>query len=157
MPKTSIEPGETLSQLADRIFNGDVLRFTEILDLNPDIDIFEELTEGARVEIPEVSEILNYAKPQLSAVSETVTGASKTVSAVVEKLPPQLQGYAKEAVELLAEINGVVGKAESILNNAEAQLNKYGDKPVKVVQWLLGYESNITDKSITNKNNRGQQ
>ena len=140
MTKTAIETGETLSQLADRIFNGDVLRFTEILDSNPNIDVFEELSEGLRVEIPEVSQILNYAKPQLSAVSETITGVSNTVNAVVEKLPPQLQGYAKEAVELLGEINGVVGKAESILNGAEEQINKYGDNPVKVVQWLLGYE-----------------
>lgn len=153
MPKTIIEPGETISQLADRIFNGDVLRFTEMLDLNPDVDIFDELIEGARVEIPDASQILNYAKPQLSAVSETITGASQTVSAVTEKLPPQLQGYAKEAINLLGEINGVVGKAESVLNGAEAQLNKYGDKPVKVVQWLLGYESGIKNNPIINQNN----
>lgn len=146
MTKISIEPGETISQLSDRIFNGDVLRFTELLDLNPNLDVFGELSEGITVEIPEVSQILNYAKPQLSAVSETITGISSTVSAVVEKLPPQLQGYAKEAVNLLGEINGVVGQAESILGKAEAEINKYGDKPVKVVQWLLGYEATTEKK-----------
>ncbi|BAZ39402.1 hypothetical protein NIES4101_53550 [Calothrix sp. NIES-4101] len=151
MPKISIDAGETISQLSDRIFNGDVLRFTELLDLNPNLDVFGELTQGIEIEIPDVAQILNYAKPQLSAVSETITGISSTVSAVVEKLPSQLQGYAKEAVELLGEINGVVGQAESLLGQAEAEINKYGDKPVKVVQWLLGYESPTTSSQSATK------
>lgn len=137
----TIQPGETISQLSDRVFNGDVLRFTELFDLNPDLDVFGELTEGIEIDIPDAAQILNFAKPQLSAVSETITGFSSTVSTIVEKLPAQLQGYAQEALDLLGEVNGVVGQAESLLGQAEAEINKYGDKPVKVVQWLLGYEA----------------
>ncbi len=138
MTAIKTEPGESISAIAHRIFNGDVSRFTEILDLNPDIDVFEELVEGVNIQLPDTSQILNYAKPVLSEISETIGGATSTISAIQEKIPPQLQGYTQEALKVLGEINGVVGEVESVLGKAGETVNKYGGKPVQLVRWLLG-------------------
>lgn len=132
------EPGESINAIAHRIFNGDVSRFTELLDLNPDIDVFAELVEGADIKLPDTSQILNYAKPVLSEISETIGGATSTISAIQEKIPAQLQGYTKEALKVLGEVNGVVGEVESVLGKVGETASKYGDKPVQLVRWLLG-------------------
>lgn len=139
MVKTVIvEPGESLAAIASRIFDGDVSRFTEILDLNPNLSVFEELTQGIQIDVPDPEQIFNYAKPKLSAIASTLTGVEETVSAIQSKLPGDLKGYASEALELLGEINGVVGEVESTLTSVEEQIGEYSGEPVKLVQWLLG-------------------
>jgi phage tail protein X len=132
------EPGESLSAIAHRIFNGDVTRFTELLDLNPSLSVFEDLTEGLNIEIPDTAQIFNYAKPVLSEISETIGGATGTISAIQDKIPPQLQGYTQEALKVLGEVNGVVGDTFAVFGKAEEVASKYGNKPVQLVRWLLG-------------------
>ncbi len=135
---TTTTPGDSIATLASDIFNGDVTRFTELLDLNPDIDVFGELTQGINLELPDTSQIFNYAKPVLGQVGETINGVTDTISAVQEKLPSQFKGYASEALKLLGEVNGVLGDVESTLNKTEEQLQSYDGEPVKLVRWLLG-------------------
>lgn len=137
MPRL-VEPGESIAAIASDIFNGDVVRFTELLDLNPDIDVFGELTQSLNIEIPDTSQIFNAAKPLLSQIGETITNATGTVEAIAGKLPTELQGYAKDAIKLLGEVNGVLGEVESTLTKAEEQVREYDGQPVKLVQWLLG-------------------
>lgn len=131
-------PGDSIASLAADIFNGDVTRFTELLDLNPGIDVFGELTQGINLELPDTSQVFNYAKPVLSQVGETISGVTGTISAIEEKLPSQLKGYATEALKLLGEVNGVLGDVESTLNKAEEKLQSYQGEPVQLVRWLLG-------------------
>lgn len=145
MASTKVEPGENLSLLASRVFNGDVLRFTELLDLNPDLDVFGELQQELNVEIPSTEQIFNYAKPALTSVGQAlqqVNGLTSQVSNAIEQfsgqLPPQLQGYAKEALEIVGEINGIAGKAQTVLDGAENKLREYEGQAVKLVPWLLG-------------------
>lgn len=145
MSTTKVEPGENLSLLASRIFNGDALRFTELLDLNPDLDVFDDLTQEVELNIPSTEQIFNYAKPALTSVGQAlaqVNGfteqATNAINQVAGQLPPQLQGYAKEALELVGEINGIVGKAQTVLGEAENQLREYEGQAVKLVPWLLG-------------------
>lgn len=140
MPNKTITatPGDSIATLASDIFNGDVTRFTELLDLNPNIDVFEEITHLISLELPDTSQIFNYAKPVLSQVGETINEVTGTISAVQEKQPQQLKGYASEALKLLGEVNGVLGDVESTLNKTEEQLQSYNGEPVKLVRWLLG-------------------
>jgi hypothetical protein len=135
---TTTIPGDSIATIASDIFNGDVTRFTELLDLNPDIDVFGELTQGIKIELPDTSQILNYAKPVLSGVGETIKNTTDTISAIQDKLPSQLQGYSKEALKLLGEVNGILGEVESTLDKASSQLQTYSGEPVKLVRWLLG-------------------
>lgn len=135
---TTTTSGDSIATLASDIFNGDVTRFTELLDLNPDVDVFGELTQGLKIELPDTYIILNYAKPVLSEVGETIKNTTNTISAIQEKLPSQLQGYSKEALKLLGEVNGVLGEVESTLDKANSQLQTYSGEPVKLVRWLLG-------------------
>ncbi|RCJ20128.1 hypothetical protein A6S26_05250 [Nostoc sp. ATCC 43529] len=130
--------GDSIATLASEIFNGDVTRFTELLDLNPDIDVFGELVEGIDLELPDTSQILNYAKPVLSQIGETLDTATNTLTTLQTQLPGNLQGYAKDALKLLGDVNGVLGDVETTLNKAEEQISSYDGKPVQLVKWLLG-------------------
>lgn len=145
MPTTKVEPGENLSLLASRVFNGDVLRFTEILDLNPDLDVFGELTQEIQLNIPSTEQIFNYAKPALTSVGQAlqqVNGfteqATNAINQISGQLPAGLQGYAKEAIALVGEINGIAGKAQTAIDGVEGQLREYEGQAVKLVPWLLG-------------------
>ena len=145
MAIAKVEPGEDLAQLTARLFGGDPLRFTEVLDLNPDLDVFGDLVQETTLEVPEPSQILRYAQPvfgsvaqalnQVSGIADQVTGA---INGVVDALPPELQGYAKEALEFVGEINGVTGQARTVLEDAQNQLRKYDGQVTKLVPWLLG-------------------
>jgi hypothetical protein len=146
MATTIVQPGENLSQLADRILD-DPLRFTELLDLNPGLDVFGGLTQELSLEIPEASQILNYAAPVFGSVAQALNSADGFLDQVegvivnaVDDLPPQpqLQGYAKEALELVGELNGVVGQAQSIVKEGQEKLRQYEGQAVKLVPWLLG-------------------
>jgi hypothetical protein len=145
MAISTVKPGEDLAQLTARLFDGDPLRFTEVLDLNPDLDVFGDLEQETTLEVPEPSQILRYAQPvfgsvaqalnQVSGITDQVTGA---INGVVDALPLELQGYAKEALEFVGEINGVTGQAKTVLEDAQNQLRKYDGQVTKLVPWLLG-------------------
>lgn len=146
MPTIQTQPGDTLSTLADRTFNGDVLRFPEILDLNPEFNVFSELPPSANLNIPDPAQILNYAKPALSRVSKAIGGAGRYLSEVERvinqvsgALPPELQGYAQEALGIVGKVNGIVGDVEQTLNNdaLDGQLRHYEGQLVSLVPWLL--------------------
>ena len=144
MAKTIVQPGENLSQLSDRLF-GDPLRFTEVLDLNPDLDVFGNLAQETSLEVPEAAQILNYAAPVFGSVSKALNQADGFLDQVegaivniADDLPPQFQGYAKEALELVGELNGVVGQAQSIVAQGQDKLRQYEGQAVKLVPWLLG-------------------
>jgi hypothetical protein len=144
MSTTFVEPGETISSLADRIFD-DPLRFPEIFDKNPGLDIFGDLVQGQSINIPEPSQILRYAEPVFGSVSQAlgqgeqlVEKASALITEYGGKLPPELQGYAKEAIEAVGQVNGAIGKAQSILKEGQSSLRKYDGQAVRLVPWLLG-------------------
>ncbi|MCC5644798.1 hypothetical protein LC607_18000 [Nostoc sp. CHAB 5824] len=135
---TKTQAGDTIAAIASEIFNGDVTRFTELLDLNPDIDVFGDLVEGLDLEVPDTSQILNYARPVLSQIGETLDTASNTLTTLQTQLPSNLQGYAADALKLLGDVNGVLGDVETTLTKAEEQVSSYDGKPVQLVKWLLG-------------------
>lgn len=143
------KPGEDLPALAARVFNGDVSRFTEILDLNPSLDVFGSLPQELDVNIPQPSQILNFARPALSRVSQSLSGvgrylseAEKLLNEAKNVIPEGLQGYASEALDLVGEINGVVGdieqKASTTLDSIDSTLRQYDGQLVQLVPWLLG-------------------
>ncbi|NDJ20951.1 hypothetical protein GS682_04685 [Nostoc sp. B(2019)] len=132
------QTGDTIAAIASDIFNGDVTRFTELLDLNPDIDVFGELVEGIDLDLPDTSQILNYARPVLSQIGETIDLSSSTLNTLQTQLPSNLQGYASDALKLLGDVNGVLGDVETTLTKAEEQVSNYDGKPVQLVKWLLG-------------------
>lgn len=141
MAIAKVEPGEDLAQLTARLFDGDPLRFTEVLDLNPDLDVFADLEQETTLEVPEPSQIMRYAQPVFGSVAQTlneVSGVADQVTGAIDALPPELQGYAKEALEFVGEINGVTGKAKTVLEDAQNQLRKYDGQVTKLVPWLLG-------------------
>ena len=145
MPSTTVQPGENLALLSARIFNGDPLRFPEILDLNPNLDVFWDLAQEANIDIPTPDQIFNYAQPALTSIGQAlqeVNGfteqATNAINQVAGQLPPELQGYAKEALDIVGEVNGIVGEAQTVLTNATDQLRQYQGKAVKLVPWLLG-------------------
>ncbi|MCC5636327.1 hypothetical protein LC593_10745 [Nostoc sp. CHAB 5844] len=135
---TKTQTGDTIAAIASKIFNGDVTRFPELLDLNPDIDVFGDLVEGLDLEIPDTSQILNYAKPVLSQIGETIDTATNTLTTLQTQLPSNLQGYAADALKLLGDVNGVLGDVETTLAKVEEQASSYDGKPVQLVKWLLG-------------------
>ncbi|MDM9583096.1 hypothetical protein [Nostoc sp. GT001] len=135
---TKTKSGDTIAAIASQIFNGDVTRFTELLDLNPDIDVFGELVEGLDLELPDTSQILNYARPVLSQIGETLDTATNTLTTLQTQLPSNLQGYAADALKLLGDVNGVLGDVETTLTKTQEQVSSYDGKPVQLVKWLLG-------------------
>jgi len=138
MPQLSTRPGETLSQLADRVFNGDVSRFTELLDLNSTIDTFASDLLPDTVEIPDAAQVFQFARPQLSRISESIGGAGRFLEGVRSQLPAQLQGYADEAIEQIQSINEITAEVETAIDQAEDAIGQYEGQGVQLVQWLLG-------------------
>lgn len=149
MPTLTVKPGEQLNALAARVFPGqDVSRFVEILDLNESLDVFGDLPQELSVNIPDAEQILQYAQPVLSSVSEAIGGAKGAIAqvtgqieAISGKLPPQLQGYAKQALEAVGQVNGVIGEAEALLEKlpgeATDKLRQYEGEVTRLVPWLL--------------------
>lgn len=133
MPKTFVESGENLSALSARVFNGDWSRFEEILDLNPELDIFDALPASVEIKIPEVEQILNVAQPALSSVRSAIAGVSPSLARSVD----DIEGYAKEAISLVGKINGTIQEAETIVNDALTEARSYKGKLVQLVPWLL--------------------
>jgi hypothetical protein len=150
MPTETVKPGDALNAIAARIFPGeDVSRFTEILDQieNPDEalnTLFSDLVEGTNLQLPSLEQIESFAQPVLSKVASSLGGAkgvldqaTEIINSVSGKLPPQLQGYAADALNVVGEANGVLSKAESILGEAEGKLRDYGGQATNLVPWLL--------------------
>ncbi|HEY9750521.1 MAG TPA: hypothetical protein V6C63_17700 [Allocoleopsis sp.] len=154
-PTYTTKPGDALNLIAAQIFPGeDVGRFTEILDQIDEPEdaiatLFSELAEGQILQLPSVEQIENFAQPVLSRIADSVGGAKgflgqveDTITSISGKLPPQLQGYAKEALELVGEANEVIGDVEGFLDRADEEvlgkLRDYGGQPTKLVSWLLG-------------------
>jgi hypothetical protein len=149
MPKLKLN-NETLSEVADKVF-GDSLRFPEILDMNPNLDVFGDLLDlddGVSIDIPEADQILSFAEPVLSEVSEALGGmgryleqASSTITSVSSHLPPQLKGYAQEALDAIGKVNGIKGEVEQYLDKGKSlasdKLREYEGQLVQLVPWLL--------------------
>lgn len=142
-------PGESLTALSERVFNGDPLRFTEILELNPNLDVFADLPQELEVNIPDASQILNFAQPALTRISQSLGGAgrfldqtSAALTQISGNLPPELQGYAQEAIDAIGEINGIREEVEQTIDGAteqiDSRLRSYQGQAVQLVQWLLG-------------------
>lgn len=145
MTTIQVKPQDTLSTIAARVFPGqDVTRFREILDQNPDLDVFSDLPENFNLQLPSNEQIQSYAQPVLTKIASSLGGAKgflgqaeQIISQVSGKLPPELQGYAKEALDFVSEANGIVGQAETVLGEAEAGLRDYGGQATNLIQWLL--------------------
>lgn len=150
MTTVTAKPGDSLSAIAARIFPGeDVGRFTEILDQIDDpqqalTTLFGDLAEGTKLQLPSTEQIENFAQPVLSKVASSLGGAkgfldqaTEAISSISGKLPPQLQSYASEALQIVGEANGVLGQAESILGEAEDKLRDYAGQATNLIPWLL--------------------
>jgi hypothetical protein len=125
-----IQAGDSLASISHHVFNGDVTRFDELLKLNPHIDVFSDLPTGTNLQLPNDSQILNYAPPVLADIG-------KITNPIITDAAKQVEGYAKEALAELGKINGILGAAETAVNQAKEQINRYSS-PAKVVDWLLG-------------------
>jgi phage tail protein X len=149
MDIVTLNPADTLSTLAARIFPGeDVSRFTELLDANPGLDpiaaIFDNLPENLQLNLPSTEQIESFAAPVLTAVSSSLGGAKgfleqaeQTLTSISGKLPPQLQGYAKEALDLVGEANGVLGEVEGAIASTSDKLREYAGQGTQLIPWLL--------------------
>ena len=125
---TTIAPGETLSSLSSRLFNGDWERFPELLALNPNLDVFADLKTGDPITMPSADQVFNFATTELDSIT---TGISQ--------LPdlPILSGYAPRALELLGTVNRSLGQAESLYKKVASTVNGRDYKDVNLVSWLL--------------------
>ena len=125
---TTIAPGETLSSLSSRLFNGDWERFPELLALNPNLDVFADLKTGDPITMPSADQVFNFATTELDSIT---TGISQ--------LPdlPILSGYAPRALELLGTVNRSLGQAESLYKKVSSTVAGRDYKDVNLVQWLL--------------------
>lgn len=135
---------DSLNLVAARVFGGDVSRFGEILDLNPDLDVFADLAPAVPLEIPTQEQIENYAQPVLTRIADSAAGArgflgtvQQTINQVSGSLPSELQGYASEVLDLVGEANGVLDEAETIIEQATDKLRTYGNQ-TNLISWLLG-------------------
>jgi|GEM_PF-1728183 len=125
---TTIAPGENLSSLSSRLFNGDWERFPELLALNPNLDVFADLKSGDPITMPSTDQIFNFASNKLDGIT---TGISQ--------LPdlPILSGYAPRALELVGAVNRSLGQAESLYKKVASTVAGRDYKDVNLVQWLL--------------------
>lgn len=146
----TVKPGDALNAIAARVFpSEDVSRFTEILDQIDDPGqalntLFGDLTQGSSLQLPSVDQIENFAQPVLSKVASSLGGAkgfldqaTEAINSVSGKLPPELQGYAAEALKVVGEANGVLSQAETILGGAEDKLRSYSGQVTNLIPWLL--------------------
>ena len=126
---TTIAPGENLSSLSSRLFNGDWERFPELLALNPNLDVFADLKTGDPITVPSTDQVFNFSSNALDPITKGIS-----------QLPdlPILSGYAPRALELLGEINKSLGQAESLYKKVSStDLGRSYNSPVSLVQWLL--------------------
>ena len=127
---TTIAPGENLSSLSSRLFNGDWERFPELLALNPNLDVFADLKTGDPITVPSADQVFQFATNKLDGIT---TGISQ--------LPdlPILSGYAPRALEIVGEINKSLGQAESLYKKVASTVNgrDYQGASISLVQWLL--------------------
>jgi hypothetical protein len=141
----TVRTADALNLIAARVFPGaDVSRFTEILDQNPELDVFSDLAAGTELNLPSTEQIQKYAQPVLGKIASSLGGArgylgqaEQVINQVSGKLPPELQGYAKEALNLVGEANGVLDQAEGILDQGTEALRDYGGQATNLIQWLL--------------------
>lgn len=148
MATTTVKPGDTFASIAARIFpNAEVSRFTELLDANPDLDLFSDLIEGTELQLPSTAQIESRVQPVLTKIASSLGGAKgylgqaeSVINAVSGVLPESLQGYAKEALNIVGEANGVIDNAETILGDVQSAVGgdrAYGGQGVQLVSWLL--------------------
>jgi len=125
---TTIAPGETLSSLSSRLFNGDWERFPELLALNPNLDVFADLKTGDPITVPSADQVFQFASNELDGITKNIS-----------QLPdlPILSGYAPRALALVGEINKSLGQAESLYKKVASTVNGRDYKDVNLVQWLL--------------------
>lgn len=132
MAQYQIEAGDSLVTIASR-FLGSGKYWREIADLN-DISPIEEIPKGINIEIPAIESIVEAASPILSDVSAEVNRVSSKIEAIASILPP-VEGYAKEAVVALGEVNGVIGEVQQVLTDIKSRNYKGGS--VRLIDWLL--------------------
>lgn len=126
---TTISPGETLSSLSSRLFNGEWERFPELLALNPKLDVFADLKSGDPITMPNVDQVFNFASNELDSVTKGISQ--------LEGLPI-LSGYAPRALELVNIVNRSLGKAESLYKQVSSTVKgRDYNTPVNLVSWLL--------------------
>jgi len=127
---TTIAPGENLSSLSSRLFNGEWERFPELLALNPNLDVFADLKTGDPITMPNTDQVFNFATNKLDGIT---AGISQ-----LEGLPI-LSGYAPRALELVGSINKSLGQAESLYKKVASTVNgrDYKGASVSLVNWLL--------------------
>jgi len=127
---TTIAPGENLSSLSSRLFNGDWERFPELLALNPNLDVFADLKTGDPITVPSTDQVFNFASNALDGIT-----------AGIGQLPdlPILSGYAPRALAIVGEINKSLGQAESLYKKVASTVSgrDYSGASVSLVQWLL--------------------
>ena len=125
---TTIAPGETLSSLSSRLFNGDWERFPELLALNPNLDVFADLKTGDPITVPSADQVFTFASNELDSITKNIS-----------QLPdlPILSGYAPRALELLGVVNRSLGQAESLYKKVASTVNGRDYKDVNLVSWLL--------------------
>jgi hypothetical protein len=97
------------------------------------------LPVGEFAEIPEINAIAQYAAPILTAIANGRNGADGSISSLLTEAQQQIAGYVPEAQRLLAEANGVIGEAESIVSDAIDSVigNRQYGGAVQLVDWLL--------------------
>lgn len=142
---TTIQPHDTINAIAARLFpGGDVRRFREILELNPDLDILSDLPEGIELNIPGIEQLENYAQPVLTRIASSLGGAQgflnqaeTTLQRISGNLPSELQGYSRAALELVGEANNVLNEVETVVEGASDRLRDYGGQGTNLVSWLL--------------------
>ena len=126
---TTIAPGENLSSLSSRLFNGDWERFPELLALNPNLDVFADLKTGDPITVPSTDQVFNFASNALDGIT-----------AGIGQLPdlPILSGYAPRALAIVGEINKSLGQAESLYKKVSSTVaGRDYNTPVNLVSWLL--------------------
>ena len=125
---TTIAPGENLSSLSSRLFNGDWERFPELLALNPNLDVFADLKTGDPITVPSADQVFNFASAALDSITKNISQPPDL---------PILSGYAPRALELVGSINKSLGQAESLYKKVASTVNGRDYKDVNLVQWLL--------------------
>lgn len=160
----TIRPGDSLAGLAQQ-YLGDSEMWGAIAEINgvdPTSD--EPLSVGDILSVPQVQDVIQgqaqrlltpiaaTAKKhlgKLSGVLGQVSGYVDTASSVIGAvdgvipLPDELKGYTEVAQGAIAEVNGVLGQAESGLSGVFDALKpgSNGDRqyesPVSLVDWLL--------------------
>jgi hypothetical protein len=109
----------------------DPTRWRELAELN-DLDVLSDSPE--QIELPAKSDVFKSVQPLLASVADGLNGAST----IVGQIAPQLTGYVAEAQRLLGEVNGVLGKVESVYTQAQTAVKTRNyQEAVRLVDWLL--------------------